>query len=136
MARRSEHWTEGRLLDEAHGPGGSCRCAPELLVYEVREASKSQPERHAAGHVIMDAQPVQLLLAGEVEDAERSADHAPVERHAAVPQLQDFDRVLQILAEIVEEHVAETTAKDDPQRGVENQVIGMSPRHRSAGLLQ
>ena len=48
----------------------------------------------------MNPQPVQLLLAGEIEDAERRADDATVEGHAAVPQLQDFDRVPEIFARL------------------------------------
>ena len=42
----------------------------------------------------------------------------------------------EIIAEIVEQHVAEAAAEDDPERGVEHQVVGMAPGHRRAGLLE
>ena len=83
----------------------------------------------------MDPQPRQFLLAREIEDAERGPDHPAVERHAAVPQLQDVDRVLEIIGEIVEQDVADAAAEDDPQRGVKDQVVGMAAGHRRAGLL-
>ena len=79
---------------------------------------------------------MQPLLAGKVEDAERGADDPAVEAHAAVPQLQDVERIVEIIAEIVEQDVAEPAAEDDPERGVEDQVVGMAPGHRRAGLLE
>ena len=84
----------------------------------------------------MDPQPVELLLVREVDDPERGADDAAVERHAAVPQLQDLDRMAEIFAEIVEQDIAEPAAEDDPERGVEDEVVGMAAGHRRAGLLQ
>ena len=39
-------------------------------------------------------------------------------------------------AEIVEEHVADAAAEDDPERGVEDQVVGMAAGKRRARLLQ
>jgi hypothetical protein len=59
-----------------------------------------------------------------------------VERHAAVPQLQYLDRVPQILAEIVEQDVAEPAAEDDPEGGIENQVVGMAAGERRTRLLE
>ena len=42
----------------------------------------------------------------------------------------------EIIAEIVEQDVAEPPAEDDPERGVEDQVVGMAAGHRRAGLLE
>ena len=78
---------------------------------KVRETSEEQAEWNAAGDIIVDAQPRQLLLACEIDDPERGPDHPAVERHAAIPQLQNFDRVPEILAEIVEEHVADAARR-------------------------
>ncbi len=39
-------------------------------------------------------------------------------------------------AEIVEQHVADPAAEDDPERSVEQQVVGMAAGERRAGLLQ
>ena len=41
----------------------------------------------------------------------------------------------EVIAEIVEQDVAEAAAEDDAERRVEDHVVGMAPRHRRAGLL-
>jgi hypothetical protein len=84
----------------------------------------------------VDAKPVQFLLVGEIDDAGGRPDDAPVEGHSSVPQFQDLDRVPQILAEIVEEDIAKAPAKDDAERGIENEVVGVPSRERGTGLLQ
>ncbi len=42
----------------------------------------------------------------------------------------------QIFAEIVEQDIADAAAEDDPERGVEDEVVGMAAGQRRAGLLQ
>jgi hypothetical protein len=55
-----------------------------------------------------------------------------VERHAAAPEIEDLDRVVDILLEIVEQHVADAAAEDDAQRGPDKKVVDVDrPRdHR------
>ena len=121
-------------FDKADRPRDVRDSAPQFLVHEVGEAAEEQAERDAAGDIIVDPQPGELLLARQIEDAERRSDHAAVERHAAVPQLEDLDRMLEIIAGVVEQHVAQPAAEDDPERGVKYEVVGMAPGHRRAGL--
>jgi hypothetical protein len=82
----------------------------------------------------VDAQPLQLLLPGQVDDAEAGSDHAAMEAHAPIPQLHDLKRVLEIEARPVEEDISEPPAEDHAQRGVEDQVVGMAPSHGRARL--
>ena len=42
---------------------------------------------------------------------------------------------LEILAEIVEQHIADAAAEDDAERGVEDQVVGMPPAIGAPGCL-
>ena len=137
MARRPEG--TGRTASPRGSAPPTARrvgAAPQLVVHEIGEAAEEQPERDAAGDIIVDPEPGQLLLAGEIEDSEAGADDAAVERHAAVPQLHDLDRVAADTSPIVEQDVAEASAQDDPERGVEDEVVGMAAGHRRAGLLE
>src|SRR4051794_29222450 len=59
-----------------------------------------------------------------------------MKRHAPIPELQYLQWMLQILAEIVEQHIAQATAQNDAQRGIENQIVGMTARKRRTRLLQ
>ena len=36
----------------------------------------------------------------------------------------------------VEDHIADPPAQDDPERGVEDQIVGVAPRHWGAGLRE
>ena len=81
----------------------------------------------------MEPQPIEAVLAGKPDDAQRYADHAAVEGHAALPQLQYLDRVLED-AGLVEEDISQPAAEQDAERGVEDHVVGVAAGHRCAGL--
>src|SRR3954469_15475452 len=57
--------------DDTPRHGG--RPPPQFAVHEIGEAPEEQAEGGAAGDVIVDAQPIEAVLAGEIEDAERGA---------------------------------------------------------------
>ena len=42
--------------------------------------------------------------------------------------------MLKVMAERVEQHIADPPAQDDAERRVEDEVVGMAPRHRRARL--
>ena len=101
---------------EDDAPGQAGRRAPELAVHEIGEPPEEQAERDAAGDIIVDAQPIELLPPRHVEDAEADADDAAVERHAAIPQPHDLDRIVEIFDRLVEQDIAEPPAQDDAER--------------------
>src|SRR6478735_8279289 len=84
----------------------------------------------------MDPEPRQSLLAGKVEDAERGTDHAAVKAHASVPQLQNGDRVFEIIRQVVEQNVADAPAKDNPERRIEYEVVRMASGQGRTRLFQ
>src|SRR5206468_3668279 len=97
--------------------------APKLAVHEIGEPPEKQAEGDAAGDIIVDAQPIELLPPGHVEDAEADADDAAVKRHAAIPQPHDLHRIMEIFDRLVEQDVAQPPAEDDAERGVEDQIV-------------
>src|SRR3546814_6211329 len=58
-----------------------------------------------------------------------------MEGHAAIPQLQYLQRVLEIEFGPVEEDVAEPAADQDAERRVKDHVVGMAAGHGGAGLF-
>ena len=52
-----------------------------------------------------------------------AAEEAAVERHAAVPQLQDLERVRGEMRRVVEQHVAEPPAEDDAERHPQDEIV-------------
>ena len=124
--------TAGREDDR---PGDVGLLPPQLAVHEIGEPSEEQAERHAAGDIIVDSKPVEAVLAGQPQDSEAGPDDAAMERHAAVPQLEDLNGVQPIIFGPVEEHIAQSPAEDDPERRVEHQVVGVAAGHRRAGAV-
>src|SRR5690606_34902466 len=119
VTRRPEISEPVHHLGKAGRPGHVRLAAPQVGAEDMVEAAEEQPEGNAAGDIIVDPKPVEAMAPGHVEDAERHADHAAMEGHAAIPELRDFERVLQIISGPVEEDIAEPAAEDDPERGIE-----------------
>src|SRR5438046_2103091 len=75
MARRAEYaMAVDQRFAEADRPGHVRHAAPELAVHEIGETAKEQAGRDAAGDVIVDPEPIELLAPGEVEDAAGDPD--------------------------------------------------------------
>ena len=55
--------------------------------------------------------------------------------HSAIPQPQDPDRIGEQVGR-VEQDIAKPPAQDDAERRVEDEVVGMTPRHRRARLVE
>ena len=54
------------------------------------------------------------------------AEQAAVERHAALPDREDLERIGGVVARLVEQHVAEPAADDDAEHAVEQQVLDVA----------
>ena len=52
-----------------------------------------------------------------------AAGEAAVERHAALPELENLQRVRGEMRRIVEQHVAEPAAEDDAERDPQHEVV-------------
>ena len=59
-----------------------------------------------------------------------AAEEAAMERHAAVPELQDLQRVRGEMRRVVEQHIADAAAEDDAERHPEDEVVDVLERHR------
>ena len=130
-------------------PRAGGRPAPELAVDEVGDAAEEQADRRAGGDDVAQPQQRRSSWRRRRERAATSdAERAAVEAHAAVPELQDLDRVGdQRIAAVgqrqhVEEDVAQPAADDDAQRDPQDQVVDLhggrsaapaAPELRSSG---
>ena len=59
----------------------------------------------------------------EQDDGDDAADDAAVKRHAAIPKLQNLDRVGGKMREIVEQDVAGAAAEDDAERDPNDEIV-------------
>ena len=107
----------------AHGT--SVDAAPQLAVDEVGEAAEEQADRRHDRHQVGQHEGIGLVAEREDQDGGDHAQQPAMERHAAFPQGQDRQRVLEIEARLVEQHVAEPAAQDDAQRRPQQEVVDL-----------
>ena len=105
-------------LGELDSPGHGRRTAPQLLVDEVRHAHEEDARRGRDARRIDDGERGNLPLAAEQPRGQADSEQPAVERHAAIPDLEDVGRRLQVGLRLVEEHVAEPSPENHPQHGV------------------
>ena len=51
-----------------------------------------------------------------------------MKRHAAVPQLEDLERMRGEMRQIVEQHVADAAAEDDAERDPDDEIVEVERR--------
>ena len=134
MARRAETGEAVDHFGEADRPGHAGRRAPQFAVHEIGEPAEEQAERDAAGDIIVDAQPIELVLPRQVEDAEVTPITPPWNDMPPSHSCRISTGFCEIIERLVEQDVAEPAAEDDAERRVEDHVVGMAPGHRRAGL--
>src|SRR3546814_2055484 len=83
----------------------------------------------------MDPQPFEAVSSREQDQRERDAGGTPVERHAAIPQLEDLQGVEDHLG-TVEDYIAKAATQDDAERRIEYEIISLLAVHRGRGLGQ
>ena len=112
-------------MREHHAPGHIRGPAEQLAIDEVGDAAEEQADRDRAHHGIADLEEGALAHVGEQPHGEDHAEHAAVERHAALPDRERLERMAEIVTGPVEQHVAEPAAQHHAQRDVEQQIVDL-----------
>src|SRR6185436_6767033 len=107
MARHSTGATEH------HRPGYVARAAPQLGVDEVAEPAGGEAEWAKRSDEVHHVEPAQPVAVRDEHHRDQHAEKAAVKRHSALPDRENLERVRQIVAGLVEQHVPETPAEDD-----------------------
>lgn len=122
--------------------------APQLAIDEIGEPSQQHPHRHANRNVIGYPDEAEFALPRDPRHRHGHPGEAAMERHAAIPQPQQFPADEPVARKIgegagdaglsagIERRIAEPPADNHAQRAIEKQIIGMTLRHRRAGLLE
>ena len=133
MARRPSPPSLGKTIAQ----GTSVGRAPQLAVHEIGEPAEEQAEGHAAGDIIVDAQPIELVPPAPGRGCRGVTPITPPWNDMPPSQRRRISTGLcEIVERLVEEDVAEPAAEDDAERRVEDHVVGMAPGHRRAGLVE
>ena len=112
-------------------PETPCRAASpspghKLAIDKIRDAAQKQPYRRGAGDDVADRDPrIASPAAKKQPHGEDHAQKTAVERHAALPDGQRFQRVLQVVSGLVENYVAQASPQHDPQCRPDDEVVDM-----------
>ena len=109
-------------IREDHPPGDVGFPSEQLAIDEVGDASEEQADRDRLGDNVGECEDRSPASAGEQDDRDCDAERATMKRHPAMPQVQRFDRVLQIIAGLIKQHITDAAAEHDAE-GRPNQKI-------------
>src|SRR3546814_557765 len=103
------------------------RLAPQFAVDEVADTAGEQADRHQHRGKVGNLEILELLHAREHAHRDQHAEQTAVERHAALPDANDHQRIGRrqpVASRIVgiEQHVADAPTKDHAHHDVKQQV--------------
>ena len=99
---------------------------------QAAQAAEAQAERDRRRDHVNQGPDRNPARTGEKHHGEDRAEKAAMERHAAMPEGDDLDRVVGEAGQIVEEDVADATAKNDAERSIDDEVVDIDGLHRRA----
>src|SRR5262249_38656123 len=99
-----------------HGPRRIGAPAQQLAVDEVGNAAEEQPDRSGRAGDIAERENGNSAMTREQHAGQHAAEKAAVKRHAAVPELENFNGMRGEIAWVVEQHVADAPAENDAER--------------------
>src|SRR5437773_585630 len=106
-----------------HRPWNVRRAAEQFTVDEVADAAQAETDGGGGGTEIGNLPKIPTLLACDVPRSKDHADESAMERHAALPDREDGERLANVGREIIEENVAESASDHDTQNQIEQQIV-------------
>src|SRR5690606_4876220 len=101
---------------------------PQLAIDEVGDAPEAQAEGDGGRRDVEERERRLAAPPREDRDGENGADEAAVGRHAALPAAQEVARVLEVVAGLVEQRVAEAAAEHDAADQPDQEIVDVGNR--------
>src|SRR5207253_3373688 len=95
---------------EHHRPGHVGWSSPKLAIDEIGDAAEKQPDRADRAGDIADRQDREAAGPGEQHDRHDATKAAAMKRHAPLPEAENFERVGDEIAQVVEQYIADAPA--------------------------
>src|SRR5690242_6214540 len=110
------------------GPGHVGRPANQLAIHEICDPAEEQADRRRSRDQIAEREGTELLAARIQHDRDDHADEPAMERHAALPDLEDLQRIGEAQARLPEQHLPEPAADDDSDCDPEHEIVELGAR--------
>ena len=117
-----------RAARRKHHPQGAIRNpAPKLAVDEIPDAPKEESRRNERSDEVHHVHELLLVAAAPPPAHQQYADEAAVKRHAAVPDLENLGRLIEVHGQIVKQHIPEASARHHAEHDPRQQIIDLLP---------
>ena len=94
--------------------GGSSTCsAVKLAIDEIGDTAEKEPDGHSASGGISYRERIQFAVLSKQKERDDHTEHTAMERHAALPDHWDLAGIIDEIARLIEDHIAEPSADDD-----------------------
>src|SRR6185369_17590176 len=110
-------------LGKDHRPGHISGATPELAIDEIGDPAEAEADRRRAGDHIGDSEEAELLAAPIEIHGSDDAEEAAMEGHAAFPDLEGFQRLMDIVFRMPEQYLAQPAAEDDAYDDPGDEII-------------
>src|SRR5262245_65259661 len=100
----------GTAFGKNHAPRDIRWPAEQFTIDEVADPAEPQSDWCCSAHQVGDFEKIPTFFASDVPRCQDHSQKTTVERHTALPNLEDGKRIPNITAQIVEQHVAEPAA--------------------------
>ena len=115
-------------IDHGEGPAGWRRATPEFAIDEIGYSAEAEADRRHDRDAVSEAENVDPVPEAEPGDGNGDAQHPAVEAHAALPDGDDAQRMLEEGTGLVEQHVADSSAQNDAERRPGQEIIHLQRR--------
>jgi len=126
-----------------HRPGYVGKPAPQLAIDEVGRGGRAGSLIGATAHVMSPRRKHrEFAYRGKSYDGDDTAEKTPHETTCPIPDLENFQRVLDEMRQIVEQHIAGASAQDDAERHPKDEIVEVfdlqragPPQFRSSRIM-
>src|SRR5215471_19913484 len=123
-------------LRENHGPGDVRRAAIQLTIDEISNTSETEPDGCNRTSQIGNIPEIPVPPPRNPYRGQDHSNESAVEGHTALPNGKDGERLLQVAAEIIENHVAQASSDHYPKDQVKKEVVQIVRGHIQLPVLR
>src|SRR5439155_22418991 len=95
----------------------------QFTVDEAADAAEAETDGGGGGTEIGNLPKIPAPFASDVPRCKDHADEYAIERHAALPDREDGERLTNVGVEIIEENVIKSASDHDAQDQIEQQIV-------------
>ncbi len=118
-----------------HAPRHVGGAAVQFPIDKIADPPQAQPDRHGDRGQIADGIERKATPAAKQPDCQDGPQQTSVKRHAAFPHRDHLCGMLEVVRQVIEQHVAQSASDKDSDRRIDDQIVELvlGNRHAARG---